>query len=58
MAVTEGCTRTVNKLLDTGKADDTSAFDDAETIATDTLNKLNIRENPKTKILLVTSGIH
>ena len=46
---TEGCTRTVNKLLDTGKADDTSAFDDAETIATDTLNKLNIRENPKTR---------
>lgn len=46
---TEGCTRTVNKLLDTGKADDTSAFDDAETIATDTLNKLNIKENPKTR---------
>ena len=46
---TAGCTRTVNKLLDTGKADDTSAFDDAETVATDTLNKLNIRENPKTR---------
>ena len=46
---TVGCTRTVNKLLDTGKADDTSAFDDAETVATDTLNKLNIKENPKTR---------
>ena len=46
---TAGCTRTVNKLLDTGKADDTSAFDDAETVATDTLNKLNIKENPKTR---------
>ena len=46
---TAGCTRTVNKLLNTGKADDTSAFDDAETVATDTLNKLNIKENPKTR---------
>ena len=46
---TAGCTRTVNKLLDTGKADDTSAFDDAETVATDTLNKLTIKENPKTR---------
>ena len=44
-----GCTRTVNKLLDTGKADGTSAFDDAETIATDDLNKLDIKENPKTR---------
>ena len=55
---TAGCTRTVNKLLDTGKADDTSAFDDAETVATDTFNKLNIKENPKTRNTFGDLDIH
>ena len=44
----EGCNQAMQELLKTGKTT-TDPKDDAETIATDTLNKLNIRENPKTR---------
>ena len=44
----EGCNKTMQELLKTGKTT-TDPKDDAETVATDDLNKLNIKENPKTR---------
>ena len=44
----EGCNHSMQELLKTGKTT-TDPKDDAETIATDDLNKLNIKENPKTR---------
>ena len=44
----EGCRQRTEELLGTGKAT-TSPDADADTVATDTLNKLNIKENPKTR---------
>ena len=47
-ATPEGCRERTKQLLDNGKAT-TSPDADADTVATDTLNKLNIKENPKTR---------
>ena len=47
-ATPEACRKRTEELLDTGKAT-TNPDADADTIATDTLNKLNIKENPKTR---------
>lgn len=47
-ATPEGCKQRTEELLKNGKAT-TSPDADAETIATDTLNKINIKENPKTR---------
>ncbi len=47
-ATPEACRKRTEELLDTGKAT-TNPDADADTIATDTLNKFNIKENPKTR---------
>jgi hypothetical protein len=47
-ATPEGCRERTKELLENGKAT-TSPDADADTVATDTLNKLNIKENPKTR---------
>ena len=44
----EGCNQSMQELLKTGKTT-TDPRADAETIATDNLNKLNIKETPKTR---------
>ena len=47
-ATPEGCRQRTEELLKNGKAT-TSPDADAETVASDNLNKLNIKENPKTR---------
>ena len=47
-ATPEGCRERTKELLENGKAT-TSPDADADTVATDTLNKLDIKENPKTR---------